>query len=115
MNLLSSYKQHLAGALVAIALVLATLIAVWGHGQYKAGQLSHAQAQAAVNVLFQAADTEFVITDANGQKRPATVGEILQVVAKERVAQFKQQQAQAAARETAAAPSQPKPGGGGRP
>ena len=94
-------RQYVIGALIALALVAIALGASWGRKQYLAGQMSHTQALASAQVLFQAADKDFTIKDVSGVERPATVAEVLLTVARERVAnekeriqQIQQQQAQ---------------------
>lgn len=88
-------SDQMKGALrmLAVAVVAAAAWVAWG--EYRAGQVSHTQAQAAANVLFRPANAEFLITDDRGVKRPATIAEILEVVARERVQRFQQEQAAA--------------------
>jgi hypothetical protein len=87
---------RLFGFILALVAVVAGAAAWLGWSQYRAGQVSHAQALASATVLFQAADEAFLITDETGKQRPATVAEVLlfvaKQVAKERVAQAKTQQ-----------------------
>ena len=71
-------------------------IATWSVLQYRAGSVSHQRGDAAAAFVFQPADQAFVIKDAQGAQRPATMAEVLSVVVAERVAQWKQQEAEKA-------------------
>jgi len=84
--------------------VILVAVALWfGWAQYKAGSEAHMAGIAAANVLFQQTDLE--ITDASGAKRRATVGEVLGLMAQERIAQAKQQADQQKAAAPVTAPS----------
>ena len=85
-------RQHWIGASLAVALVAVGSAAWWGWSTYQQTKMTHARAEEAFKVLAMYVDPKVTFVDADGKRRPFTVGEVLVMIAQERVELAKRQQ-----------------------